>query len=198
MSRIGKKPIAVPAGVDVNISGRQVRIKGGKGELSFELPARISAKLDADARQVQVERSSDDREGRAMHGMSRALIANMVTGVTEGFEKKLEVYGTGYSCNLAGKQLHLNCGFMGRGGKNKPQFVIDVPQGLEVQVEVAAARGDNDPAKLTIRGCDRQQVGQFAAELRRIRPPEPYKGKGIRYHDEVVRRKAGKALASGG
>jgi large subunit ribosomal protein L6 len=122
----------------------------------------------------------------------------MVAGVSAGFEKKPEIYGTGYGCSLAGRNLQLNCGFMGRGGKNKPQFIIPIPKGLDVEVQVAQARGENEPAKLTIRGCDRQLVGQFAAELRRIRPPEPYKGKGIRYHDEVVRRKAGKALATGG
>lgn len=197
MSRIGKKPVSVPSGVDVSFSGQTVRVKGGKGELTFELPQRISAELDGDIKAVKVTRKGDDRGARALHGMSRAMIANMVTGVSEGFEKKLEIYGTGYSCNLAGKQLQLNCGFMGRGGKNKPQFIIDVPQGLDVTVEVAAARGDSDPAKLTIRGCDRRLVGQFAAELRGIRPPEPYKGKGIRYSDEVVKRKAGKALAGG-
>jgi len=198
MSRIGKKPINLPSGVDVSVSGRTVRVKGAKGELSFEVPERISAKVDAATRAVVVSRESEDRGARALHGMSRAMIANMVTGVSQGFQKNLEIYGTGYGCTLAGRQLHLNCGFMGRGGKNKPQFMIDIPQGLEVEVQVAQSRGENEPAKLSIRGCDRHLVGQFAANIRRIRPPEPYKGKGIRYHDEHVRRKAGKALATGG
>ncbi|HRX85800.1 MAG TPA: 50S ribosomal protein L6 [Phycisphaerae bacterium] len=196
MSRIGKKPIAFPAGVDVSVSGQTVRVKGAKGELTFGMPHRVAAKVDNGS--VVVSREGEDRQIRALHGMTRAMIANMVTGVSAGFEKKLEIYGTGYGCTLAGNALQLNCGFMGRGGKNKPQFIIQVPKGLEVEVQVAQARGENDPARLTIRGCDRQQVGQFAAEIRGIRPPEPYKGKGIRYHDEVVKRKAGKALASGG
>jgi large subunit ribosomal protein L6 len=198
MSRIGKKPVAVPDGVKVAISGKKATVNGPKGSLSFNLPGPISAAFDEGAKAVVVSRQGDDRPARALHGMTRAMIANMVRGVSVGFEKRLEVYGTGYGCTMTGRQLHLNCGFMGRGSKNKAQFILDIPQGLEVVVEVAAARGDNDPAKLAIRGCDRQLVGQFAANIRRIRPPEPYKGKGIRYHDEVVRRKAGKALASGG
>ena len=108
------------------------------------------------------------------------------------------IYGTGYSCNLQGKSLCLNVGFMGRGSKEKPQFQVPVPDGLEVDVETPAARGDMDPAKFVVRGCDKQLVGQFAAEVRRIRPPEPYKGKGIRYENEFVRKKQGKAFASGG
>jgi len=198
MSRIGKKAISVPTGVEVNVNGRAVRVKGAKGELTFTVPGGVMATFDSGQKAVTVTREGDARSVRALHGMSRALIANMVAGVSKGFEKKLEIYGTGYGCTLAGRQLQLNCGFMGRGGKNKPQFIIDIPKGLDVEVQVAQARGENEPARLTIRGCDRQLVGQFAAELRRIRPPEPYKGKGIRYHDEVVRRKAGKALASGG
>jgi large subunit ribosomal protein L6 len=198
MSRIGKKVVNIPAGVEVSVSGRAVRVKGAKGELSFDVPSRIKAAFDVSAKAVSVTRESDERPVKALHGMTRALIANMVTGVSEGFEKKLEIYGTGYGCTLAGRQLQLNCGFMGRGGKNKPQFIVDIPKGVDIEVQVAQARGDSEPARLTIRGCDRHLVGQFAANLRRIRPPEPYKGKGIRYHDEVVRRKAGKALASGG
>jgi large subunit ribosomal protein L6 len=198
MSRIGKKPIPLPDKVKVTTSGRTVKISGPKGELSFSLPARVEAKADEAARQLVVHRAGEERQDRALHGMTRAILANMVRGVVEGYEKRLHIHGTGYGCNLSGKQLHLNCGFMGRGGKNKPQFVLDVPAGVEVQVEVAQSRGDNEPAKLVIRGCDKQLVGQFAANIRRIRPPEPYKGKGIRYHDEVVRRKAGKALAGGG
>ncbi len=198
MSRIGKKPVNVPDGVQVTVAGQTVKVKGPKGELSFDAPAKVSAQVDDAAKAIVVTRANDTREVKALHGLTRAMIANMVYGVSQGYEKRLEIYGTGYGCNLNGNNLQLNCGFMGRGGKNKFQFDIPVPDGLEVKVETAAARGDSDPAKLSISGCDKQKVGQFAAVIRRIRPPEPYKGKGIRYHDEVVKRKAGKALAAGG
>ncbi len=198
MSRIGKKPVAVPAGVTPTMSARSVKVKGPKGELTFQLPAPIQAAFDEGSRFINVTRKGDDRQSRALHGMARATIANMIKGVSEGFERHLQIYGTGYGCSVAGRQLQLNCGFMGRGGKNKPQFVLNVPDGVEVEVQVAAARGDSEPARLVVRGCDRQRVGQFAAEIRRIRPPEPYKGKGIRYAGEQVRRKAGKALTGTG
>ncbi len=197
MSRIGKKPVAVPDGVKVEIAGSEFKVSGPKGELSWELPERISARYDADAKLIQVERVGDEKQARALHGTSRALLANMIHGVNQGYERRLLVYGTGYSCNLKGDFLCLNVGFVGRGSKNKPQFEVPVPDGLEVVVETPAARGDLEPAKFLVRGCDKQLVGQFAAEVRRIRPPEPYKGKGIRYDDERVRRKQGKAFASG-
>ena len=197
MSRIGRKPISIPEGVSLTVSGQTVKAKGPKGELSFEVRKPIAVTVDEDTKSMVVTREGDHREARSLHGMTRAMIANMVRGVSQKFEKRLEIYGTGYGCSLSGGQLHVNCGFMGRGGKNKPQFTLEVPAGVEVEVEVAASRGDTDPAKLVVRGCDRQAVGQFAANVRRLRPPEPYKGKGIRYHDEVVRRKAGKALATG-
>ena len=196
MSRIGKKPIAVPGGVTVELAAGSAKVKGSKGELSFSVPSPISVALEDNV--VLVTRSGNNRDARACHGMVRAILANMVHGVVTGYEKRLHVYGTGYSCNVKAGRLHLNCGFMGRGDKNTPQFDMEIPKGIDVEIEVAAARGDSDPAKMIIRGCDKQAVGQFAAVIRRIRPPEPYKGKGIRYHDEVVRRKAGKALASGG
>jgi large subunit ribosomal protein L6 len=197
MSRIGKKSIPLPDKVKFTLAGRTVKIAGPKGELGFDLPSRVEAKCDEAARQLVVTRAGEERNDRALHGMTRAILANMVHGVTDGYEKRLHIHGTGYGCTLNGRMLQLNCGFMGRGGKNKPQFIIEVPKGLEVQVEVPQSRGDSEPAKLVIRGCDKHLVGQFAADIRRIRPPEPYKGKGIRYHDEVVRRKAGKALAGG-
>ncbi|GJM25314.1 MAG: 50S ribosomal protein L6 [Phycisphaerae bacterium] len=198
MSRIGKKPVPVPSGVKAEVAGNSVKVSGPKGKLSFDIPSIIQVAVEDDGKFVRVQREGDDRNARAMHGMARAMINNMVEGVSKGYEKRLHVYGTGYGCNLAGKKLQLNCGFMGRGGKNKYQFEFDVPDGVEVEVEVAAARGDSDPAKMIIRGCDKQVVGQFAAVIRKTRPPEPYKGKGIRYHDEVVKRKAGKALAGAG
>jgi large subunit ribosomal protein L6 len=198
MSRIGKKPVSLPSGVKAEIAGRLVKVSGPKGKLTFDIPSIIQVAIEDDGKLVRIGREGDDRIARSMHGMARAMINNMVVGVSQGYEKRLHVYGTGYGCNLAGKKLQLNCGFMGRGGKNKYQFDFDVPDGVEVEVEVPAARGDNDPAKMIIRGCDKQVVGQFAAVIRKTRPPEPYKGKGIRYHDEIVKRKAGKALAGGG
>jgi large subunit ribosomal protein L6 len=198
MSRIGRKPVEVPSGIKTTIAGKAVKVAGPKGELNFVLPAPIDAAFDSGSGMVTVSRKGNDRQARAMHGMVRATIANMVQGVEKGFQKRLLIYGTGYGCNLAGRKLQLNCGFMGRGGKNKFQFELEIPKGVDVDVEVAAARGDSEPAKLVVRGCDKQAVGQFAAELRRIRPPEPYKGKGIRYENEFVRRKVGKALAGAG
>jgi large subunit ribosomal protein L6 len=202
MSRIGKKPIAVPSGVQVALSDHTIKTKGPKGELSWRYPDEVTVDFDAGVSQIRVGRVGDESRVKALHGLARALIANMVLGVTKGFEKKLAIYGTGYGCQLKGGKLLVNCGYMGLGvdAAGKPreaQFFIDIPKGITVTVEVAAARGDSEPAKLTVSGPDKQMVGQFAAELRAIRPPEPYKGKGIRYADEHVRRKQGKAFASG-
>ncbi|NLX14395.1 MAG: 50S ribosomal protein L6 [Phycisphaerales bacterium] len=202
MSRIGKKPIPVPPAVKVEISDRTVRTKGPKGELVWSFPAEVAVEYDAPAAQIRVQRSNDQARSRALHGLTRALIANMVVGVDQGYQHKLEIYGTGYNCNLKGNRLLLNVGFMGRGvdasGKmREAQFDIPIPSGVTVTVEVPAARGDSEPARLTVAGPDKQAVGHFAAEIRKIRPPEPYKGKGIRYAGEHVRRKQGKAFASG-
>ncbi len=198
MSRVGKQPIAVPGGVSVKTSGRQISVKGPKGELSIEYPATAEVVFDEAAKSINVTRVNDAKQSRANHGLTRALIANMVTGVSEGFKKELEIYGTGYNCKLQGKVLHLNIGYMGRRRGLGSQFELQVPDGVEVVVEKEAARGDTDPAKLTIQGCDKQSVGQFASEIRALRKTEPYKGKGIRYAGEYVKRKQGKALAGGG
>lgn len=203
MSRIGNKAIAVPKGVKVELRDKTVKTSGPKGELTWKFPEGVSVEYDAGASMIRVQRAHDTAQGRALHGLSRALIANMLLGVEKGYEKKLEIYGTGYGCKLAGGRLLLNVGFMGRGvdaaGKPKEaQFVLEIPKGLTVTVEVPAARGESDPAKLTIQGADKHMVGQFSADVRAIRPPEPYKGKGIRYAGEYVRRKQGKAFASGG
>ncbi len=171
-------------------------ISGPKGTLSWTVPDPIEVGL-AD-NQVVVRRPDDQPQNRALHGLSRALIANMVTGVTEGYEKKLEVYGAGFSVRKQGQQLHLNLGFMGRGHNKPAQIMVDIPAEIEVAIETEAARGDTEPAKFSVRGTDKQAVGQFAAELRKLRKPEPYKGKGIRYAGEQIRRKAGKVFASGG
>lgn len=200
MSRIGKKPIAVPAGVKVELRDQTVKVSGPKGELSWTFPRDVVVKLENG--QVLVDRANASSRARAMHGTARSLIANMVSGVDQGYSIPLEIYGTGYSCKLQGTALALNVGYMGLGidrqGKPKDQFVIPIPPGLKVTVEVPAARGESEPAKLTVSGADKQQVGQFAAEVRALRPPEPYKGKGIRYAGEHVRRKQGKAFAGGG
>jgi large subunit ribosomal protein L6 len=198
MSRIGKKPVAVPSGVTVKVAGREVNVSGPMGSLSWVHPETASVRYDDGAKIVSVERKNDTKQSRANHGLTRALINNMIKGVSEGFQKRLLIYGTGYNCKLQGKTLHLNVGFMGRRRGLGSQFELPVPQGVEVVVEKDAARGDNDPASLVIRGTCKQAVGQFAAEIRCLRKTEPYKGKGIRYEDEVVRRKQGKALTGAG
>lgn len=203
MSRIGKKPVVVPSAVKVELKDHTIKTTGPKGTLSWTFPRSVGVQFDSASSQIQVTRQDDSAESKALHGLTRALIANMVLGCEKGYEKKLEIYGTGYGCDLKGTRLLVNCGYMGRGvdqaGKPKEaQFVIDIPAGLNVTVEVKAARGESDPAKLTINGADKQMVGQFAAEVRALRPPEPYKGKGIRYAGEHVKRKQGKAFASGG
>lgn len=200
MSRIGKKPIAVPAGVKVELRDHTVSVKGPQGDLSWTFPRDVSVRVENG--QIVVERADDSSRARALHGTTRALLANMVTGVEKGYRIPLEIYGTGYSCKLQGNTLMLNVGYMGLGidrdGKPKDQFSVPIPSGVKVSVEVPAARGESDPARLTVSGPDKQQVGQFAAEVRALRPPEPYKGKGIRYAGEHVRRKQGKAFAGGG
>lgn len=196
MSRIGKKPIPIPGGVTINVAGQAVSVSGPKGQLEWTVPEPIAVGVEDN--QVVCQRADDSKHSRALHGLSRALIANMVTGVTAGYAIRLEIYGTGYGCKLEGQTLLLNCGYVGRGHGHRAQFEIPVPAGLDVQVEVPVARGDTDPAKFTVSGADKQQVGQFAAEIRKIRKPEPYKGKGIRYAGEQIRRKAGKVFAGGG
>ena len=197
MSRVGKKSISIPSGVTVSVAGQSVAVQGPKGKLNLTAPATATVSVDTSAKVVNVARKSDDKQSRANHGLIRALVANMVKGVSEGFEKRLQIYGTGYNCKLQGRVLHLNVGFSGRNRGKGSQFELTVPQGLEVVVEKDAARGDNEPAQFVVRGCDKQMVGQFAAEVRSIRKTEPYKGKGIRYFGEVVKRKQGKAVAGG-
>lgn len=196
MSRLGKKPVPIPKGAKVEVAGRLVKVGGPKGNLTWTVPQPITVK-SADE-QVVVGRTDDEPQTRAFHGLSRALIANMLKGVTDGYAIQLEIYGTGYSCKVENKKLLLNCGYMGRGVGRAAQFVIPIPAGLEITVEAPAARGDNEPAKFTVKGIDKQAVGQFAAEVRKLRKPEPYKAKGIRYAGEHIRRKAGKVFASGG
>ncbi|MHC4608829.1 MAG: 50S ribosomal protein L6 [Planctomycetota bacterium] len=199
MSRIGNKPIDVPEGVTVDISGQIVKVSGPKCKqpLTWSIPDRISAVRKEGGKRVVVTRRDEQKRSRALHGLSRALIANMIHGAWRGYERRLLVYGTGYNCKVTDRTLEMNIGFMGRGSKDKAQFAIPIPEGLDVVVETPAARGDSEPAKFVVRGADKQLVGEFCAEVRTNRPPEPYKGKGIRYEDEQVKRKAGKAFAGG-
>lgn len=196
MSRIGRKPVPIPKSVKVEIAGQTVKVSGPKGNLSWDVPAPITAAVEDG--HVVVQRPDDFDNNPALHGLSRALIANMIKGVADGYEIGLEIYGTGYGCEVQGNKLMLNCGYMGRGIGRKAQFEIPIPAGLEVKVTTPAARGNNEPARMTVSGIDKQAVGQFAAELRKIRKPEPYLGKGIRYAGEQIRRKAGKVFAGGG
>lgn len=177
MSRIGRLPISVPQGVDIKIKGAHVLVKGPKGELSHTFPASMKIKLDDG--EIKVTRPSDERAHKALHGMTRALINNMVVGVSEGFEKILEVNGVGYRAELQGNSLVLNVGY-------SHPVTIEPPEGITFEV-------DTRSRQIKVAGYDKQVVGQTAAVIRKVRPPEPYKGKGIKYLDEVIRRKAGKA-----
>jgi large subunit ribosomal protein L6 len=176
MSRIGKLPIAIPAGVDVTIDGSTVTVKGPKGTLSRQFHPNIA--IEKNENTLSVKRPDDAQQNRALHGLTRSLLANMVTGVNDGFKKDLEINGVGYRAMKQGDQLVLNVGY-------SHQVIMDVPEGLTVEVPA--------PAKISILGADKQRVGQFAAEVREKRPPEPYKGKGIKYAAEVIRRKEGKS-----
>jgi len=191
MSRIGKLPVAIPAGVTVSIKSQSIEVKGPKGTLAAQVPQGISASQDGSS--VTFARSSDERAVRALHGLARALLANMIKGVTEGFSKSLEVIGVGYSAKVQGRDLLVSVGF------SQP-VKMTIPEGLDVPAPTTAnismtGVGSVPVTTLTIRGADKQKVGQFAASIRAIRPPEPYKGKGIRYKGEEVRKKAGKAMA---
>lgn len=177
MSRIGKKPVPILAGVSVEVSGQTVRVKGPKGELSFDAPGTIGVAVEGD--EVVVTRPADTRENRALHGLTRALINNMVIGTHTPFEKRLEINGTGYQATLNGNKLSLQVGFANT-------IVLEVPAGVDCTLASATM--------VVVQSCDRQKCGQFAANIRSVRPPEPYKGKGIKYSGEVVRRKAGKAM----
>ena len=189
MSRVGKQLIKIPAGVTVEQKGRCIKATGPLGNLQMDCHPQIKVKIDGSNISVENKRP-EERQAKQLHGTMRALIANMITGVSKGFEKKMEIYGTGYNIKEQGGKLVLQVGF-----SHPIQKMI--PKGIKVSVEVAATRGNDVPAKFTLSGADKCVLGQFASEIRKIRPPEPYKGKGIRYADEHVRRKVGKAFASG-
>ncbi|MDP6438318.1 MAG: 50S ribosomal protein L6 [Candidatus Brocadiia bacterium] len=184
------KPIECPAGVEVTLAGSQIRIKGPLGELSREFPDEIQVEYDEAARLIGVARKAETRQARSLHGLYRSLINNMALGVTQGFRKDMAVVGTGYQIRVRDNDLVLQIGF-------SHEVVMPIPEGLRVEVSSPMAQPDN-PARFAIHGTDKELVGQFAAEVRSVRPPEPYKGKGIRYTDEHVRRKEGKAFAGAG
>src|SRR4051794_21652091 len=175
MSRIGRFPIPVPSGVDVTINGQDVTVKGPKGTLGRTLPGAITVRQEGD--ELIVERPDDERQNRALHGLSRSLVNNMVQGVSQEFTKELEIIGVGYRANLQGASLDLALGF-------SHPVKVDAPQGIAFEVPA--------PNRIVVRGIDKEQVGQVAADIRAIRKPEPYKGKGVRYVGEYVARKAGK------
>jgi large subunit ribosomal protein L6 len=176
MSRIGNSPIPLPSGVDVTVDGPTVSVNGPKGSLSRWVDERIAVSVDDGV--VNLRRDSDERDIRSLHGLYRALLANMVTGVADGYRKELQAVGVGYRANLQGRRLELQVGF-------SHPVVIEAPEGIDFEVP--------EPTRIVVSGIDKELVGQTAADIRRVRPPEPYKGKGIRYLDEQVRRKAGKA-----
>ncbi len=181
MSRIGKNPVPVPDGVNASVDGQTVRLKGPRGELSWDVPEEIAVSLDDG--ELRVQRPSDEARMKALHGLSRSLLSNMVEGVTDGFRKALEIHGVGYRAQLRGKTLNLQLGF-------SHDVNYEPPEGITVSVP--------SPTEIIVEGADKQLVGQVAAEIRQVRPPEPYKGKGVRYKDEHVRRKAGKTATATG
>ena len=176
MSRIGRKPIVIPTGVEVKIDGSNITVKGPKGTLDSKIHPMMTAKVENG--EVVVTRPNDEKEARSLHGLTRTLISNMVEGVTNGFKKELEIQGVGYRAAKQGKNLVMNLGY---------SHQVTMSETDDITIEVPG------PNKIIIHGADKQKVGQFAAEVREKRPPEPYKGKGIKYVDEVIRRKEGKA-----
>ena len=182
MSRIGKQPVSIPSGVEIRFEGDSVAVKGPKGELDIRLRPEVAVEMGDEGKTLVVGRKRETRAARAFHGMTRALINNMVVGVSEGFRKKLEIHGVGYNARLQGSSvLRLQIGFC-------HPVDFDIPEGLAVECPTNTS--------IVITGCDRQMVGQFAAKVRAIRPPEPYNAKGIRYEGEHIQRKAGKSFVT--
>ncbi len=178
MSRIGNKPIPMVDGVNVDIANGSISVEGPKGKLSIDLRPEVSIELDKEKNALKVSRGGDDKGSRAFHGLTRALVSNMILGVKEGYEKKLELQGVGYVCSISGKILSLRVGLAN-------ELKKEIPEGLDVTCP--------DQTHVDVKGCDKQKVGQFAAEVRALRKPEPYKGKGIRYVGEFVKIKPGKS-----
>jgi large subunit ribosomal protein L6 len=191
MSRIGKKPVEIPQGVKIDQQGQTLKVSGPLGSMDLQCNERITVKVDASQHKVEViNPQPENRQCRALHGTTRALIANIVAGVSKGYEKKMEIYGTGYSAKEQSGKLVLQVGYA-------HVVEVSIPKAVKVTIDVPATRGNDVPAKLTLRSVDKASLGQFASDVRKVRPPEPYKGKGIRYADEQIRHKVGKAFASG-
>jgi len=191
MSRVGKKPIAVPDNVKVEIAGKTVKVSGPKGSLQLDCHPNIDVRYDSDAKVIVLENPNPgSRFDKALHGTMRALINNMVAGVTAGFEQKMEIYGTGYSVKEQSGKLVIQVGF-------SHPVELDIPETVKVQIDVPATKGNDIPARFTLTGYDKQQLGQFAASIRKVKPPEPYQGKGIRFAGEHIKHKVGKAFAGG-
>lgn len=189
MSRMGNKPVAVPGNVKVAVHDRDVSVEGPNGKLSYTHRPEVTVKYDSGGNQITIKRTDDSRPAKAFHGLTRALVANMVEGVTKGYTKTLEIYGTGYNVKQEGQQLAVNVGYANT-------VKLDIPAGVKVNVQTAQSRSDTNPAIFSISGPDRQMVGEFAARIKRIKKTEPYKGKGIRFQGEHIRRKAGKAFGA--
>ena len=192
MSRIGKKPIEIPAGVKLEKSGALLKVSSSKGSLEMQCHSAIEIQIDEAAKRVIVTNPEpDNRAKKALHGTMRSLINNLVTGVSKGFKREMQIFGTGYNVKEQGGKLVLQVGYC-------HPVELPVPKNVKVDIKTPATRGNDVPALFTLSGIDKHELGQFAANVRKVRPPEPYKGKGIRYADEVVKRKVGKAFASGG
>jgi large subunit ribosomal protein L6 len=181
VSRIGKLPVTIPTGVKIAVEGDSVRFEGPKGKLQSPIPGGIAVKVDGNV--VRVERASDERRLRSLHGLTRKLIANMARGVSQGFSRILDINGVGYRAEVKGQEIHMTLGY-------SHPVVFALPAGVSASVERQII--------ITLSGADRQVIGETAAKIRALRPPEPYKGKGIKYREEVIQRKAGKAVGSGG
>ncbi|HON91454.1 MAG: 50S ribosomal protein L6 [Phycisphaerae bacterium] len=191
MSRIGNKPVDVPKGVKVEHANGIVKVTGPLGTMQLAYDPCLTVKVEDGKSVIVTNPQPEVRRNKELHGTTRALIANMMVGVTTGYQKKMEIYGTGYSVKEQGGKLVLTVGFA-------HVVELPIPKGVKVTIEVAATRGNEVPAKFSLSGIDKCLVAQFASDIRKVKPPEPYKGKGIRYADEHLRRKVGKAFASGG
>jgi large subunit ribosomal protein L6 len=189
MSRIGKKPVEIPPAVKAEFSGQIIKVKGPLGELSLNCHPRIKVRIDGSKILVENHNRSD-RFACQLHGTMRALIANMIKGVTQGYQKRLLIFGTGFNLKQQSNKLLLQVGFCN-------PVEVEIPKGIKVNIETAATKGDDTPAAFTISGPDKALIGQLASNIRNVNPPEPYKGKGIRYADEHVKRKVGKTFTSG-
>ncbi len=188
MSRLGLKPVTVPGGVKVNVTDHTIKVEGPAGKLEFTFRNEISVSFDNNTKIVSVSRTGDTREAKALHGLTRAIVANMMIGVTQGYSRTIEIYGTGYGVKQEGNAVALSVGFAN-------VVKMPIPKDVKVTIATPQAKSNTTPAVFTIAGPDKQVIGEYAANIRRVKKPEPYNGKGIRFQGEHVRRKVGKALA---